>query len=217
MGGNGWGNHELEYYTPGARNAALDGAGHLVIEARRESVGGNAYTSARLLTKGHFAQAYGRFEARIRPPTGSGIWPAFWTLGANIDTVGWPAAGELDVMEIVGPHPSTVYGTAHAGGSGGTWQDGGAFTLTSGAFGDAYHVFAMEWTPYVVRWYVDSTLYHATTRAQLTGAQQWAFDHPFFIILNVAVGGDWPGAPAGDATFPQRMVVDYVRVYRADP
>jgi beta-glucanase (GH16 family) len=217
VGGGGWGNNELEYYTAGAHNASLDGAGHLVIEARRESTGGNAYTSARLKTAGHFAQAYGRFEARIKAPTGSGIWPAFWMLGDNIGTVGWPTSGEIDVMEIVGPKPSTVYGTGHAGGSGGHWSGGGSFTLSSGVFSDDYHVFAAEWTPDAIRWYVDGALYYTLNKSSLAAGQAWNFDHPFFLLLNVAVGGNWPGAPAADAVFPQRMYVDYVRVYRAGP
>ena len=220
-GGQGWGNREREYYTSGAGNAALDGAGHLVITARAEPgsphrcwYGACRYTSARLKTVGRFEPTYGRFEARIRVPRGQGLWPAFWLLGANCDSVGWPRCGEIDVMESVGHEPNIVFGTLHgpgySGGGGITMND----TLYTGTFADAFHDFAVEWAPGEIRWLVDEKEYHRLTPAQLPKGAAWVFDHPFFLILNVAVGGGRPGDPDATTTFPQQMVVDHVRVYR---
>ena len=220
-GGGGWGNQEREYYTAGG-NAALDGDGHLVITARAEPPGTGRrcwygacrYTSARLETKGRFAQAYGRFEARIRIPRGQGMWPAFWLLGADIDSVGWPRCGEIDVMENIGKEPGVVHGTLHGPGYSGAGGLTAPDTLAAGAFADAFHVFAVEWQPDTVRWYVDGRLYHQVTPADLPAGTRWVFDHPFFVLLNLAVGGRWPGDPDASTSFPQRMLVDYVRVYR---
>jgi amino acid transporter/beta-glucanase (GH16 family) len=218
-GGHGWGNNELEYYTDRGRNAFLDGDGNLVIQALREHYEGGGvareYTSARLKTQGRFEQAYGRFEARIRIPRGQGIWPAFWLLGADIPTVGWPRCGEIDVMENIGREPSAVHGSMHGPGYSGGASLTGTYTLANGAaFADAFHVFAVDWEPGVVRFYVDGSLYETRTPADLRPGQTWVFDHPFFIILNVAVGGSWPGSPDATTVFPQSMLVDYVRVYR---
>ena len=217
-GGKGWGNEEREYYTPGSRNAALDGSGHLVITARAESdasltcwYGGCRYTSARLKTSGLFTQTYGKFEARIKLPRGQGLWPAFWMLGANIETVGWPASGEIDVMEAIGREPGVAYGTLHGPGySGGSGISG----HTTMAQPEDFHVYAVEWTPGQVRWLLDDKEYHRVVPQNLPAGATWVFDHPFFVILNVAVGGKWPGDPDATTTFPQQMVVDYVRVYR---
>ena len=218
-GGHGWGNHELQYYTDRALNASLDGRGNLVIQALRERFesGGvtREYTSTRLKTQGLFEQAYGRFEARIQVPRGQGIWPAFWLLGADIKAVGWPRCGEIDVMENIGKEPSVVHGTLHGPGYSGGAGLSGAYTLPGGAaFADDFHVFAVEWEPERVRFFVDDTLYHTRTRSDLKPEQPWVFGHPFFILLNVAVGGDWPGGPDQTTVFPQAMRVDYVRVYR---
>ena len=222
-GGGGWGNQELEYYTDRKRNAYLDGHGLLVIEAIRETLplefkcwyGPCQYTSARLFTRKKFTQAYGRFEARIRLPFGQGIWPAFWLLGDNIDAAGWPACGEIDIMENIGREPSLVHGTIHGPGYYGDKGIGAAYTLSHGKrFADNFHIFAIEWEPDTIRWYVDKKLYETRTAADLPKGAKWVYDHPFFIILNLATGGAWPGNPDATTTFPQTMKVDYVRVYR---
>ncbi len=222
-GGGGWGNQELETYTDRASNASLNGEGSLAIRALREAFTGadgisREYTSARLKTQGKLEQAYGRFEARLKIPRGQGLWPAFWMLGADIPVAGWPRCGEIDVMENIGREPSTVHGTVHGPGYSGGNGIGAAFTLSGAArFADDFHVFAVEWEPAAIRWYVDGTLYQTRTPADLPAGQRWAFDHPFFLLLNVAVGGSWPGNPDATTVFPQTMLVDYVRVYRRQP
>ena len=221
-GGNGFGNQEREFYTTSAENVALDGDGHLVITARAEPpsstyqcwYGRCRYTSTRLKTKGLFAQAYGRFEARIRVPRGQGLWPAFWMLDADIDSIGWPQGGEIDIMENIGREPAIAHGTLHGPGYSGADGIGRADTLSSGAYADDFHIFAVVWRPNEIRWYVDGRQYHRVTPADLPRGAKWVFDHPFFLLLNVAVGGGWPGDPDASTTFPQQMVVDYVRVYR---
>ena len=221
-GSNGWGNHERQYYTNTTKNASMDGAGNLVITAYRESPGRKfrcwygecQYTSARLKTQGRFEQAYGRFEARLKVPYGQGIWPAFWMLGNNIQSAGWPACGEIDIMEHIGREPSNVYGTIHGPGYSGAAGIGAPYTLHAGRFTDDFHVFAVEWEPGRIRWYVDGQLYQTRTPADLPAGSAWVFDHPFFMLLNVAVGGYWPGDPDATTVFPQKMYVDYVRVYR---
>jgi beta-glucanase (GH16 family) len=221
-GGHGWGNQERQYYTPGAENASLDGAGHLVITARAATpdssrhcwYGACRYTSARLLTRGRLETTYGRFEARIRIPRGQGIWPAFWMLGADIDRVGWPASGEIDVMENIGREPGTVHGTVHGPGYSGDHGITASYALPNAAFADDFHLFAVEWTPGEIRWLVDDREYRRITPANLPAGAAWVFDRPFFLLLNVAVGGAWPGDPDPSTTFPQQMLVDYVRVYR---
>lgn len=189
-----------------------DGAGHLAITARAESYGGREYTSGRIHTGGRFAQAYGRFEARIKVPSGRGIWPAFWTLGENLGGVGWPACGELDVMEVVGDF-SVNHGSAHGPGYSGGNPLTGTYRLPSGSLADDFHVYAIEWEPNEVRWYVDDVMYERRTPADLPPGARWVYDHPFFLLLNVAVSGNWPGAPDASTRFPQTMLVDYVRVY----
>ncbi|WP_457028646.1 ricin-type beta-trefoil lectin domain protein [Kitasatospora sp. P5_F3] len=216
-GGSGNGNHELQYYTPGAQNAALDGQGNLVITARRNTDSGLAcwygtcqYTSARLNTARTFTQAYGHFESRIKIPRGQGIWPAFWMLGNDLGTVGWPTSGELDVMENIGREPGTVHGTIHGPGYSGAGGIGAPYSLPAGqSFADAFHTFAVDWSPSAITWSVDGHAYQTRTPADL-GGNRWVFDHPFFVILNLAVGGDWPGSPDGSSTYPQTMTVDYV-------
>ena len=221
-GGHGWGNQERQYYTTRPENVSLDGGGHLVITARAEPAnssyrcwyGACLYTSARLKTKDRFETTYGRFEARIRIPRSQGIWPAFWMLGSDIDRVGWPQSGEIDVMENIGREPAIVHGTMHGPGYSGGESIGGSYTMTSGAFADDYHVFAVEWMPGEIRWFVDGQQYHRTTPANLPQGGAWVFDHPFFMLLNVAVGGSWPGDPDTTTVVPQQMLVDHVRVYR---
>lgn len=217
-GGHGWGNNELEYYTDRPENASMDGNGSLVITARAEAYMGNDYTSARLKTQGTFEQTYGRFEARLDIPAGQGIWPAFWTLGNDIGSVNWPNCGEIDIMENIGREPTIVHGTLHGPGYSGGNGIGESYSLPNDEpFGAAYHVYAIEWEESVVRWYVDGTLYQTRTPADLPGGAEWVYDHPFFMLLNVAVGGQWPGNPDGTTTFPQQMLVDYVRVYARSP
>ena len=218
-GGHGWGNQERQYYTPRA-NALLDGAGNLVITARVAAdssrqcwYGVCRYTSARLKTKGRFETTYGRFEARIRVPRGQGIWPAFWMLGADIDQVGWPQCGEIDVMENIGREPRTVHGTVHGPGYAGANGIGGSYTLATASLADDFHIFAVEWTPGEIRWLIDGAEYRRLTPADLPSGAAWVFNHPYFMLLNVAVGGAWPGEPDASTVLPQQMLVDYVRVY----
>ncbi|HUS09842.1 MAG TPA: glycoside hydrolase family 16 protein [Pyrinomonadaceae bacterium] len=219
IGGNGWGNKELETYTGRTANSHVE-RGRLVIKALKETFTGpdnitRNYTSARLLTKKKFSQVYGRFESRIKIPYGQGIWPAFWLLGDNIDAAHWPNCGEIDIMENIGKEPSIVHGTFHGPGYSGGSGISAAYTLPSGQkFSDDFHTFAIEWEPNVMRFYVDEHLYKTRTPADLPPGTSWVFDHPFFIILNVAVGGAWPGNPEATTVFPQQMLVDYVRVYQ---
>ena len=217
-GGGGWGNNELQYYTSRTNNARIEG-GQLVIEARQESYGGRNYTSARLLTKGKKSWTYGRIEARLKIPRGQGIWPAFWMLGANIDSLGWPACGEIDVMENIGREPGIIHGTVHGPGYSGGNSIGGSFTFAAGtAVADDFHVFAVEWETNRIRWFVDGTNYFNVTPGSLPAGASWVFNAPEFILLNLAVGGNWPGNPDATTVFPQRLLVDYVRVYaRANP
>jgi beta-glucanase (GH16 family) len=220
VGGNGWGNHEREYYTNRPENSFLRG-GNLVIQALKENFTGpdhvtRDYTSARITTQGLFEQAYGRFEARIKISRGRGLWPAFWLLGNDIGTIGWPACGEIDIMENIGKEPSLVHGSLHGPGYSGDRDYTSEYKLPGGVhFADDFHVFAVEWEPKTVRFFVDRELYATFTPARLPAGMKWVFDHPFFIILNVAVGGDWPGPPDETTTFPRTMLVDYVRVYKA--
>ncbi len=219
IGGNGWGNNELEYYTNRLQNAQIKG-GNLVITAQKETYTGadgvtRNYTSARLKTQGLFTQAYGRFEARIKIPAGQGMWPALWMLGDNIDSVGWPKCGEIDIMENIGKEPGIVHGSLHGPSTTGPTSDATAvFSLPAGQnFADDFHLYAVEWELGVVRFYVDTNLYATFSSAQWPAGGTWVFDHPFFLLLNVAVGGSWPGSPDSTTVFPQQMLVDYVRVY----
>lgn len=210
-GGDGWGNAELQFYTRRAENARVED-GYLVIEARRERFENREYTSARLKTQGLAAWRYGRVEARIQIPRGQGLWPAFWMLGDDITTVGWPECGEIDIMENIGREPGVVHGTVHGPGYSGAQGKGAAYRLPAGAFADGFHLYAIEWEPEAIRWYVDGALYQTLTPGDLPG--RWVYDHPFFMILNVAVGGHWPGSPDQTTVFPQIMRVDYVRVFQ---
>lgn len=214
-GGNGWGNKELEYYTNRPQNARME-KGNLVITALEEKYTGKDgvtrdYTSARLKTQGLFAQAYGRFEARIKLPAGQGMWPAFWMLGEDIGTVGWPKCGEIDIMENIGKEPRINHGSLH--GPGFIEQAIGSTIELQENLSSGFHLYAIEWEPSAVRFFLDDKNYNTFTPASLPAEGKWVFDHPFFIILNVAVGGDWPGPPDSTTVFPQQMLVDYVRVY----
>lgn len=221
VGGTGWGNQELEYYTDGTQNAVQQG-GYLVITATPNGAsqytcsypdgGACQYTSARLLTQGLFSQTYGRFEARAKMPYGQGLWPAFWMLGDDIDTVSWPACGEIDILETIGTDITDNHGSLHAP----SFNPTAIYPLPDGgSYADGFHVFAAEWEPGVVRFYVDDALYETVTSAQADGGGAvWEFDgHPFFLLVNVAVGGQWPGSPDNTTVFPQTLQVDWVRVY----
>ncbi|WP_018548611.1 ricin-type beta-trefoil lectin domain protein [Streptomyces sp. LaPpAH-108] len=213
-------NHERQYYTSGTNNAALDGQGHLVITAKKENpnnyqcwYGTCQYTSARLNTSGKFNAQYGHVEARMKIPRGQGMWPAFWMLGTPVN---WPDSGEIDVMENVGFEPSTVHGTIHGPGYSGAGGIGAGYSLPSGqAFADAFHTFAVDWAPDSITWSVDGNVYQRRTPADL-GGKTWVFNKPFFLIMNLAVGGYWPGDPDGSTQFPAQLVVDSVSVTTAD-
>jgi beta-glucanase (GH16 family) len=219
IGGDGWGNNELEYYTNRPENVVIQD-GCLVISARREEYKGvdgvsRHYTSGRLHTLKTFAQTYGRFEARIKVPAGQGMWPAFWMLGQNINqNVNWPDCGEIDIMENLGREPTMVHGTIHGPGYSGGDSIGGSYTLSDPLrFSDDFHTFAVEWRPNSIEFLVDGHAYETFTPQNLPPGKKWVFDHPFGVLLNLAVGGYWPGEPDDTTQLPQRMQVDYVRVY----
>lgn len=212
-GDNGWGNQELQYYTNRQENISLNGQGNLVITARRESFGGMPFTSARIKSQGLFEQAYGRFEASIKLPYGPGIWPAFWLLGSDIETVGWPNCGEIDIMEARGQQPNLIFGTVHGPGYSGGNSVSKSFGFANKRFDVDFHLFAVEWGKDYLRFYVDDVLYQEIKPEDLSG--RWVFDKPFFIIINVAVGGNYVGFPTSQTPFPQTMLIDYVRVYKA--
>ncbi len=212
--GTDWGNRQLEYDTDRPENVSLDGNGNLAITARREPYMGSAYTSGRIKTQGLFEQTHGRFEARIQLPRGRGLWPAFWLLGSDIGAVGWPECGEIDVMEYRGQEPNVVLGTVHGPGYSAGGGISGRHALQNDRFDTGFHEFAIEWTEAGIVWFVDGQRYHAVDRDDPPG--RWVFDHPFFILLNVAVGGTFVGPPNESTVFPQSMLVDWVRVYRAE-
>ena len=212
-GDNGWGNNELQHYTNRADNVVIED-GMLKITAIKEAYEGAEYTSARLLTKGKFEQQYGRVEARIKLPSGKGLWPAFWMLGSNFDVVGWPQCGEIDIMENKGSEPTIVAGSLHGPGYSGGNPVTKQFQLTNDRFENDFHIFGIEWTKDYVNHYVDGVLYNHIIRDDVPG--EWVFDQPFYIILNLAVGGNFDGAPTDATIFPNQMLVDYVRVYAAN-
>lgn len=208
-GGGGWGDQQVQHYAPG--NASLTGGGCLEIVARREPSprGTGTITSARLVTKSRLTVQYGRIEARIKVPTGEGVWPAFWALGADIDDVGWPRCGEIDVMEYLGGDPQAVHGTVHGPGYAGVGLGFGRRLETPSELSDDFHDFAVSWGPDEIRWHLDGYDYHRVTPTDVPGP--WPFRHPFYLLLNLAVGGNWPGHTA-HATLPAVMLVDWVRV-----
>jgi beta-glucanase (GH16 family) len=211
-GSNGWGNNEQQYYTDKSDNVKVEN-GILLITAKEESFNGSGYTSARLVTKGLFEQTYGRFEARIRLPYGQGIWPAFWLLGASEQEV-WPQIGEIDIMEYRGQEPTKILGSVHGPGYSAGNAISKEFNLENDRFDTDFHVFGIEWAPEYINFYVDDVLYNQITPAEVTG--EWDFNQPFYILMNVAVGGNFVGSPNSETIFPQTMLVDYVRVYEND-
>ncbi len=210
-GGGGWGNNELQNYTDREDNASV-GGGYLTITAKEEVYGGRDYTSARITTQNKFDFKYGRIEARIKLPYGQGIWPAFWMLGANFNSVGWPSCGEIDIMELVGgdDRDNVSHSTLHWDNAGQHASYGESFTLTNGIFADDFHIFSVEWDEQEIKGFVDGTQFFV---ADITPSGLSEFHDNFFLILNVAVGGNWPGSPNASTTFPQTMQVDYIRVY----
>lgn len=210
-GNNGWGNNELENYTSSAANSFISKGGYLVIEARKEDSG--LYTSARMQTKGKREFTYGRMDIRAKLPKGKGIWPAIWMLGSAIDSVPWPTSGEIDIMELLGHRPDKIYGTIHwTNAEGKHDQLGGNYTLAGEDFSEKFHVFSILWDSTKIDWYIDNHKYFSANKKDING--NYPFNKPFFFILNVAVGGNWPGSPDSSTVFPQRMVVDYVRVFQ---
>ncbi len=211
-GGSGWGNNELEYYTNSNKNAYTTG-GYLVIEARKETMGTNNYTSARMISKDKKTFTYGRIDFRAKLPKGQGVWPALWMLGNNIGTTPWPACGEIDIMELLGHEPQKTYGTVHWGAAGGaSTHIGGNYSLSSLTFNDKFHLFSLKWEADKMTFLIDDVAFFIVNKSQITG--NYPFDKPFFFIMNVAVGGNWPGNPDATTVFPQRMIVDYVRVFQ---
>lgn len=208
-GQDGWGNQELQSYTNSPANVSMDGEGNLVMTAIRN---GNSFTSARIKTQGLFAQQYGRFEARLKTPYGPGMWPAFWMLGSNIETVSWPQCGEIDIMELRGQQPHIIHGTIHGPGYSGGNPISKGYALVNDRYDVDFHLFAIEWDKDKIDFFVDDFLYQRIKRGDAPG--EWVFDQPFFLLLNVAVGGNYVGFPTDGTPFPQKMIVDYVRVYQ---
>lgn len=219
VGGNGWGNSELQYYRASSDNASLDGRGELVITARAESYRGadgieRHFTSARLQTLDKFEFTYGLMEARIQVPAGTGLAPAFWSLGNEAYTGddGWPGCGEIDAMEVLGSEPNILNGTVHGpwpsypNGIGGEAQS--PVPLSAG-----FHTYGVQWSASQISFLLDGSAYKTITREDLAPGDAWPFQHPNFLLLNLAVGGDWPGSPDASTHFPARMLVDWVRVW----
>jgi beta-glucanase (GH16 family) len=217
VGGGGWGNQELEYSTARPENVALDGAGHLAITARAEAYMGKEYTSGRINSLAHFTRAFGRFEARMQLPAGQGMWPAFWLLGNNASSVGWPACGEIDIIENKGQEPNTVHGTVHGPGYSGGSGISSSRIVAGAPLSAGFHVYAVEWFANLIVFSVDGNSYFTVTPQQLPAGTQWVFDHPFGVILDLAVGGNYVGSPDATTPFPQTLLVDYVRVYEPQP
>jgi beta-glucanase (GH16 family) len=218
-GGGGFGNDELQYYTSNSNNLAVDGAGHLVITALSGSYTGSDgvtrnYTSGAIQTKGLFQARYGTLDARIEIPQGQGLWPAFWAIGSDTDSVGWPQCGEIDMMENLGNDPFTIYGSIHGPQSG--VANGYAITTAKHShvsLAGGFHIYGVTWSPNKLVFTLDGAAYATYTPKSLSPTEQWVFNKPFFLILNLAVGGGWPGSPNATTTFPAKMLVDWVRVY----
>lgn len=210
IGAGGWGNNEWQHYTDRPDNVRIED-GVLIIEAREEKYMGSNYTSARMKTQYLQTWTYGRMEARMKLPTGQGVWSAFWMLGDDFTKVGWPQCGEIDIMENIG-NPNTVYGTLHGPGYSGGSGVGASHTAAGVDLSEDFHIYAIEWEPEEIRWYVDDTLFQTRSDTDVPG--EWVYNHPFFILLNLAIGGQWPGYPDDTTIFPQQLLVDYVRVYR---
>jgi beta-glucanase (GH16 family) len=212
IGAGGWGNQELQFYTNRPSNVSLDGLGNLVLTARNESFSGAPFTSARIKTQGKFAQTYGRFEARLKTPYGPGMWPAFWMLGSNINTVPWPQCGEIDIMEQRGQEPNINNGSIHGPGYSGGASITKKYRLPTGRFDTDFYLYAVEWGTDYIDFYVNDYLYQRIEASDLPG--EWVFNQPFFMIMNIAVGGNYVGFPTAGTIYPQTMTVDYVRVYK---
>ncbi len=212
-GTGGWGNNELEYYTNSTKNTFLSN-GNLIIEARKEPISGFNYSSGRMTTQNKKSFTFGRIDIRAKLPVSKGMWPALWMLGANINTVPWPACGEIDMMELIGTYPSRVYGTMHWKPVTGTnTNKGSEYNLQSGNFSQQFHVFSIIWSQDMIKWLVDDQVFFTGTKGDM-GAANYPFNAAQFLIFNVAVGGQWPGSPDAGTEFPQRMFVDYVRVFQ---
>lgn len=211
LGAGGWGNKELETYTNQRENASLDGSGHLVITAIKTASG---YTSGRLKTQGKFTVQYGKVAARMKIPHGQGMWPAFWMLGNDIETAGWPKCGEIDIMENIGKEPSIIHGTIHGPGYSGAKSIGHQYELPDKALSEDFHVYAVEWSPEAITFLLDEKPYATVAPHDLPPGTNWVYNHPSFLLLNLAIGGDWPGNPDSTTQFPQSLVVDWVRVWK---
>lgn len=223
LGAGGWGCGQLQWYTASASNAAIDADGRLAIVARRElglgpglgNVGApptDRVTSARLITKDRVTLRLGRVEARIKVPAGLGLWVAFWMLGSDIDDVGWPACGEIDIMECVGSQPATVHGTLHGPGFAGL-KDGIGYAHDAGVdLSEDFHVYGVDWAADRITWLLDGTAYHSLT-PRATPGERWPFTHDFYLLMNLAVGGDWPGNSTEEPRLPATMLVDWIRAY----
>ena len=213
-GNNGWGNNELQYYTDRPENIVVEN-GMLKITAIRELYMGSSFTSARITTKGKFEQQYGRFEARMKLPSGKGLWPAFWMLGNNIDTVNWPQCGEIDILENKGSQPTIISSALHGPGYSGGNPVFKSYTFTNTRVDTDFHIYGIEWGPSYVNFYVDNVLYNQITPDNDKVTGEWVFNsNPFYMLLNLAVGGNFDGAPNSSTVFPQTMLVDYFRVYQ---
>ena len=215
----GWGNDEFQYYTDDPANAATDGNGNMVLTVREADgslecyYGPCDYTSARLITKHKAEFAYGRIESRILVPEGEdGLWPAFWSLGTDIDVVDWPQTGEIDFMEYVSRLPNEIFGTIHGPGYSGGQSFGNVYDFGEPVYNN-YHTFTIEWQPDLIKWYVDGILFHTATPADVS-PNEWVFNDPVFLLLNVAIGGNFGGAIDPNLELPQSMAVDYIRVYQ---
>jgi beta-glucanase (GH16 family) len=220
--GGAWGDGELQSYTARTTNSYQDGRGQLVLAVRAERyTGGDSitrnYTSARISTKEKYSFQYGMFQARMQTPTGKGLWPAFWALGTDIDRTDWPGCGEIDVMEQVGQEPTKTYGTIHGPrnvGGGQKDYEPGRFVVHTSPLSQGFHTYGVQWLPGSMQFYFDGHAYWSITAADLPTGSRWVFDHPFYLILNVAVGGQWAGTPDVDTKFPQTLRVDHVRIYQ---
>ena len=217
IGGSGWGNNESQYYTD-KNHSIVDG--NLVIEARKELFGGNAYTSSRLVTRNKYEFTYGRVDVRAALPYGQGIWPAIWMLGANIDQVGWPKCGEIDIMEMIGGtegdnSDNKMYGTLHWDTNGADYSghasSGGSKSFAANSLQSEFHVYSIVWTSTSIKWLVDNAQFFELNTSSADFSE---FDLPHYLLLNLAVGGNWPGYPDETTEFPQRLIVDYVRVFQ---
>lgn len=208
-GRDGWGNRELQYYRP-ENTQLVDG--FLVITAKKEAFRGHEYTSSRIVTRGRQTFRFGRIDIRAKLPRGQGIWPALWMLGASMDRVGWPAAGEIDIMEMLGGggREDTVHGTLHWRQDGGHVYEGGSITLPNSDFSEQFHVFSIEWNETSIRWFVDGRPF---LEQDISSPAFDAFREPFYLLVNLAVGGNWPGAPDASTRFPQQLIVDYIRAF----